>query len=304
MATASNTLDNFNLNDAPSGELTFDQLFPDDTGLQNQPLTAEPGAPLETQPEPQAPVAPESPAPPVEDFYLRAGDSVYKSKEEAERGIQTKDSLIQELRLKEIARTGVDPLTNKPVNLGPQQTQPVQPDYTQDRQRYFQDLVQAVDKNDPNAYYDAQAKLVNDLLAPVAPAIQDLARQRAIQSASTEIKDMGTFLTSPDYKIALDKLPALRGAIQAAESDIRMYNQLPGLYELAYWTSQGQRLPDLLKAAQTQQQPNPAPQTRPLSQPQTSVPPASQARLDLTTRDGRKAIQERMEQGGIQDLRW
>jgi hypothetical protein len=303
MAAANNPLESLNFGDAPGGELTFDQLFPTDQGA--QPTTAESGTPSEpVQPEPQvtAPVPP-----PVEEFFLRAGDSVYKSKEEVERGIQTKDSLIQELRLKEIARTGIDPITNKPVNLGPQQTQPAIPDYTQDQSRYFQDLVQAVDKNDPKAYYDAQAKLVYDLLAPIAPTITQMARERAVQTASTGeqgIKDLGQFLDGPAYKETLSKIPALQGAIEAAEGDMRMYNQLPGLYQLAYWTSQGQRLPDLLKAAQTQPQSNQAPQTRPLTQPQTPVPPTVQSNFDISTKEGRKAIQDRMEQHGIQNLRW
>jgi len=304
MAATPNSLDGFSFSDAPSGvDLSFDQLFPADLGA--QPTTADnSGATSEPiQLEPQAPAPVEPVAPSAEDFYLRAGDSVYKSKEDAERGIQTKDSLIQELRLKEIARTGVDPLTNKPVNLGPQQSQPAIPDYTQDQGRYFNDLVAAVDKNDPKAYYDAQAKLIQDILAPIAPTMQEMARERAINSASTGIQGLGDFIKTPEYQSTLDKVPALKGAIQAAEGDMRMYNQLPGLYQLAYWSSQGQRLPDLLKAAQTQST-NPAPQTRPLTTTQTSVPPTSQARPDITTREGRKAIQDQMEQRGIRDIRW
>jgi len=84
---------------------------------------------------------------------------------------------------------------------------------------------------------------------------------------------------------------------------MRMYNQLPGLYQLAYWSSQGQRLPDLLKAAQ-QPQSNPTPQTRPLATTQTPVPPNPGGRPDITTREGRKALQDQFEAQGGRDFRW
>jgi hypothetical protein len=168
---------------------------------------------------------------------------------------------------------------------------------------YFQDLVNAVDKNDPSAYYNAQAKLVQDLLAPLAPTIAEVARDRAVQAASTDIKDIGTFLQSDEYRNTLQATPSLQNAIQTAESDMRMYNQLPELYRLAYWTSQGRRLPDLLKAAQ-QPQPTQAPQARPLTQPQTSVPPAPAPRADLTTPQGRKALQAQLESQGIDKFTW
>ena len=299
----------FSFNDAPGGDMNFDDLFPSTEGNVLPPTTAEPGTTSKPAPAPQEPVAPTPPLTP-EDFYLKAGETVYKSKEDAERGIQFKDSVIEQLRQRYIFEHGVDPLTNRPVDIPgtygarPQEGQPQVPaNYLQNAQAYFDDLVNAVQQQDHNAYLQAQAKLVFDILEPLAPVISEITKERAVQNVGKEIKDFGDFVGSESYNSVLQEQPALKEAIQLAESNYQMFSQLPGLYKLAYWASQGRRLPELLKAAQ-QPPATPPPPARPLTRPATAAPPVPTAAPDIRTPEGRKALIAQLEASGVATQKW
>lgn len=291
----------FSLADAPGGDLNWDELFPPEQGVP-APTTVQQGtqeAPTAPAPEGQPPAQPTA-TPPTQDFFLRTKSTVYKTAEDAAQGVEHKDAIIEQLRQRYILERGVDPITNQPVQRAPEQ--PVS--YTQDRNRYFRDLVEAAQKNDPERYFEAQQKLVLDILAPYAPSMSQLARNQALESVAAEIKDFREFSGGEGYKKVLEETPVLRQAIEQAEQNPAYQGQLTELYRLAYWTAQGRRLPELLKA---QQQPSqPAAAVRPTAQP-SSIPPSSTpsgSAPDMSTSEGRKAIMKDMESRGIDKMAW
>jgi hypothetical protein len=280
-AAAAQTADWFK--DAPTGDLSFDALFPPEG-------TSAPPEPETTQ----------VPTPPTEEFFLKASSSVYKTSEDAIKGIEEKDALIGQLRTRYIEQTGTDPITGKQVA----PTTPVQPEsesYYKTPDRYFQDLVSAVEQKQPDKYLAAQRRLIMETLAPYAPAIQGFARQQAVDKVSSEVKEAREFLGSPNYQKTLEAMPLLGDAIRNAEQNPQFQEQLPQLYKTAYLVAQGLSLPELLKT----QAPAQAPVTpRPTMGSTTMTPPTQAApREDLGTSLGRKAIIERLE-GRVGNLPW
>lgn len=274
------------------GDIPFDDLFagPSDGGTVTDPAT--PPAPSAT---PQVPAALSTPAEP----FLKAGKTVYKSREEAERSLEYKDQVIENLRQIEIRRTGIDPLTQKVVPPTPQG--PV--NYKQNQAKYLEDLVDAVTKQDATRYFDAQQKMVYDVLEPIAPIIAEFARSRAIGAVSQEIKNFDSFHSGQEYKDTLDALPELKAAIEYAERDVSMNERLPQLYKTAYWATQGRKTPEIVQSAVQAATPPPTP-ARPTTAPGNLAPPTSpSAPLSLATSEGRKAIMASLE-GRIQDAKW
>src|SRR6185312_13675913 len=130
-----------------------DVLFTDVDFLNSEPnatpTTAEPGNTSTTVQTPDPTTV--TPTPTVEDFFLKAPTgSVYKTKEDAERGIAEKDSTIENLRKFAIEQTGFDPLTKRqvaqvPVRT-PQATPPPTPEdnsYVKNPKKYVEDLSKA-----------------------------------------------------------------------------------------------------------------------------------------------------------------
>lgn len=282
------------LNDSPAplDDATFDSLFPTD-GSGATPAAQPQSAPAGTTPaataQPPAPVAQ-----PTDTPYLQGTKSIYKTPEAAVEGINQKDALIDQLRQRYALTTGIDPITNQPI-----QAQPVPQgtNYYEDPQKYLTDLYDAA-KAGPNQYRDVQAKFLMDTLSPIAPAITKLARDQALETLKSEIPDAPAFIGTPVYQKALEQNPELKNAITTAESDFRFHSRLPGLYKIAYYTGQGTQLPELLKAqAQAQPQNQPAP-VRPTMQPSTSSPPTQTARPSLRTIDGIRAVIQEAEARG------
>lgn len=264
------------LQDIPGGDIPFDDLFASpDGGTVTDPATPPAAAP-------QVPATTTAPAEP----FLKAGQSIYKSREEAERSLAYKDELIENLRQVEIRRTGIDPITQKAVPVAPQG--PV--NYRQNNGKYLEDLVAAVSKQDPSGYFQAQQKMVYDVLEPIAPILADFTRSRAVQNVQQEIKEFGKFRTSPEYQDTLKALPELNAAIELAERDLNFSDRLPQLYKTAYWATQGRRTPDIVQSAVQAATP-PTPPARQTTQPATMSPPTQQsAAKTLSTSEGRKAI--------------
>lgn len=269
--------------DAPAGaDMLLDELFSDDQH------------PQFTEHQPQA-----VPAHPV---IKTTTGTVYNSLEDATRGVEEKDKLISELRAKLSAREGVDPITNKPV--GSQTTSPEVPvSYLQDRKKYFQDLRTAVERNDEEAYFNAQLKLLNDAMSPYAGILQTTAKTQAVESVSTELPDFREIMRTPEFEQTLDSMPILKNAIQFAENDPSGAAQLRELYKVAYFTTQGRRMPELVRNT-----PPPTPtQPRPAMVASSVPPPAtpnSGIRPDLSTSEGRKAIIEQQKALGVDRLRF
>lgn len=285
--------------DVPGGDVSLDELFPTDPVVSQQTTaqTSEPVAPVQ-------PVAPQV----QPTFQIRGKDSVYNTVEAAQKGIDEKDALIERMRQRYIMERGIDLVTDRPVNISENKNAPV--NYMQDNKRYMQDLKTAVDKGDENAYFNAQAKLVFDLLQPLAGTINNAAKEQAVQAVSGEVKEFQTFRSSPEFQAVLADNPSLKNAIETSENDFRGHAQLPELYRLAYYASQGRRVPDLIKQA-TQAAAQAAPQSTQPVRPtlgQSTVTPANpqvgSTAPDLSTSAGRKAIFEQFAAAGGNNLKF
>lgn len=286
------------LNDAPAGldDATFDSLFPAD----GQHTAV---APVQQTPAKQD-VAPQGQQTPVvnqqPDFFLKGEKSVYRTPEEATRGINEKDAVIEQLRQRYALTTGIDPITGKPVAINGQ-PQPESIDYSQNPNQYLEDLYAAAKKGGPEAYRDVQQKFIFDTVAPLRPILQKAARDQATEVLNAELPDSKGFVGTPAYSRALDANPELKQAINVGETDHRFHSRLPGLYKLAYLTAQGMQLPELLKAKAPQTQPppvTPAP-VRTTVTPTTTTPTTTNVRPSFGNIEGIRAVIREMEGKGM-----
>lgn len=276
------------LSDAPGGDLSLDDIFGDSP---KTPTTVE-SAPSDPPATPQA----TTPAEPV--IKTKTG-SVYKSIEDAVTGIEHKDALIAQLREQVKTQTGKDPLSqNRPQPTGPKS-------YLDDQEQYFEDIAKAVNDKNTKAYMDAQQKLIWDSLGPLAPTITALSKANAERIVSSQIPEFKGFLDSEQFNQLATEAPLLADAIRAAEGNPQAASQLPELYKVAYFASQGRRVPELIQSVRAEAppvQPRPTVHSSPVPPPATSGTPVAQPSLD--TKEGRKALIERMEGKGVMDLRW
>jgi hypothetical protein len=224
--------------------------------------------------------------------FLKGSESVYKTREAAQRGLDEKDSLIKQLRQSYSLATGVDPITKQPINaIAPQGNE----SYVLNPKKYVDDLQSA---KSPEQLAKVQQKFVFDTFQPIAPAISSMTKNAAIKQVADNIPDFGNFYGSQDYKATLDANPDLKEAVEMAESDISYHPRLAGLLKLTYLTNKGMQLPELLKRATT-------PQTQTTTR--TTVTPSTTAPAEYTTSNeapslensaGRKAIIDRFEKSG------
>lgn len=278
------------------GEISWDELFPaGDTPVAQGATTPQGGTPAPAAPVPPPQPAAAAPAAPV--ITTKTG-TVYKTVDEAIKGIEHKDTVIADMRSRMILATGIDPLTGQPAL--PQSTVQQPKNYLQDDgTAFYTDLVAAANKNDAKGVFNAQTKLIFDALAPLAPVMNSFAKQQAVQQLSAELPDAKEFIGSENYTKALDETPELKQAIAAAESDFQHHSRLPGLYKVAYRISQGLRLPEILKA-QPQQPSQPVRQTTAAS---TLTPTDSHsAQPSMRTKEGRAALRAQLEAKGVADM--
>lgn len=281
-----------NLDDA-----TFDSLFPATTSPAIATVQQPPAKPDQSQ---QPPVVQQ---PPVQgDFFLKGDRSVYKTAEEATRGINEKDAVIEQMRQRYALVTGVDPITGKPVGVNGQPQAEV--DFYQQPDQYLDALYNAAKKGGPEAYRDVQAKFLFDALKPLQPVIQKAAKDQAVETFTAEVPTAKGFVGSPAYTKALELNPQLNEAITISGQDQRFHSRLPGLYKLAYLTAQGMQLPELLQAqaSQTQTPTQQVRQTAPVRttvQPMTSSVPMTVTPPSFKTIDGIKAVIRDMEAKGV-----
>lgn len=245
---------------------------------------------------PQAPVQ----ADPITQPFLTAGQTVYKTAEEAQSGIAHKDNIIAQLRSQAIQTTGIDPLTGQQVGYPqnvqqpgygqpqypqgqwqqpqyqPQQfQQPVS--YLQNQQQYALDLRQAVDAGDNARYFAIQQQLIDERLNATVgmygPMLQQVARSNAVETVAQQIPEFKAFFGSEGYRQALQAAPpVLAQAIAQAEQNPGMASQLPDLYKLVYGQNQTRILSEALKK-QTQSA-QPQGQVRPTAAPAHATPGA------------------------------
>src|SRR5882762_2477743 len=123
------------LSDAPGGDLSLDDIFGDDSQQTTTAVSTESQTTSTNESEP---------------FLKTATGTVYKSVEDAVKGVEHKDALIAQLRQELSDKTGRDPLKRETVtNGGPK-------NYLEDKDTYFKDLSSAVEAKDPEKYMEVQ----------------------------------------------------------------------------------------------------------------------------------------------------
>jgi len=273
MANTEEVPGSFNFDDMPGGDLNLDAIF-SDTPTETEPLTAtqDPGTPTEP-----------------ETFLSTTTGTVYKTADEAVKGIEHKDALIAELRKKLSEQTGKDPITAK-ADAAPQ-------NYHANPKQYFEDIKKATSEE---KLVEVQAKFVNDTLAPYAPLLSSLVKSQAVEQVVSEVPKFVEFQKSAEYDKTLEQFPLIKQSIAIAENNPNMAADLAQLYRMAYEVSAGRNLSTI--AASSRSTPvtpaRPTVSSTPLAPGTTTLAPPS-----LQTSEGRKSIIAAMEAQGIQDRR-
>lgn len=274
----------------------WDSLFstnPTPATPQAQPATQ----PVENGAAPASttPAAPAQPAQP--EYFLKGEESVYKTPEDAVKGVNHKDAQLRDLRTRYALVTGIDPLTGKPVQGGVQpQNQPQS--YSQNPSQYLTDLYDAAKAGKPDAYVEVQRRLIQETLQPYAPQIQQLTKNQALDTLSKDNAEAAKFVGTPGYQKTLEVSPDLANAIAAAESVPEHAPRLPALYKLAHLAGQGLQLPELLKQNTAQIQTTTPTQGRPTATSTSLSPATTTTKPSFGTMAGIKATIADMEARG------
>lgn len=273
--------------DAPDGvNQTIDDLFPN----------------------PEAPPQVAAPAPepaPVQDaaqqYFLKTSTgTVYNTADDAARGVEEKDRVIAELRSRIKESEGRDPLKRNPP--APSSIDPAE--------AFFDEMAKAASSGDKKGYIQAFSKVTESVLAPYAPLLNEVAKERAIRLAEQRTAGVRDFYGSDAFRQITERVPVLKTAIEQLESDPRAGQaQLDQILELAKLASDGLRVPELARA-QAQHAPAPAQSIpRPTLQSSTPTPtPLNRTayRSDderLYSREGRQEIIDRFKRGNDPTLR-
>jgi hypothetical protein len=277
------------MTDAPGGDLSLDDIFGDQSSTQttadNTSDTLQPAAPATS---------------PAEPFLKTKTGTVYKSVEDAVTGIEHKDALIQQLRNEVAQRSGQDPLATRRQ----QEAAARQVNYVDDQSKYFEDIASAVERKDTKGYMDAQTKLIWDTLGPLAPTLVQLSKANAERVVSEQLPDFKGFLNSEQYSEIVQDSPLLADAIKSAEQNPAASGQLPELYKIAYLSSQGRRLPELVKTVRTEAAPVHRPTVHSAQVAPTSTSAGAQASPSLDSKEGRSELIKQMEAKGVANLRF
>jgi hypothetical protein len=270
----------FNFDDAPS-DLTLDEIFANPevkpTAV-TQPQTATEVTPVEAEP-----------------LLKTATGTVYKTVDDAVKGIEHKDALIAELRQKVLEATNNDPLKKK----SEQQDDPALISYIANPKKYFEDIKSAKNEDE---LLKVQGKFVDERLAPYAPIIASVVKSQAIEGLEQEVPEIRKFLHSEAYQKTLDAFPLLKQSIQISEQYPERSGDLAQLYRMAVDASAGRNLP---KSAPVSGSTTPV-VARPTvtSTPATPPPTTRAAQPSFYTKEGRKAIIEEQEARGVENLRF
>lgn len=274
--------------DAPGGDFSLDELFP------NPDVTPQAPTQAPSQPVPQAQPTPSEP------FLQAPSGTVYRSREDAIKGISEKDSFIQRLRTENEALKAQVP---KP----PEPTAPRT--YREAPEKLFDDLVEAANKGDKRRYAETLARYNEELMAPYAPLVSEAAHEKAIRELEATTPDVRAFVNGPDFRSTMEALPRLAQAIEFARNTVEASGQLTELYRLAYLANAGAKAPELVRSAVQQSQPTPG-FNRPTLQPSSPTPTPGPAAPSgnwtelLQSREGRKAIIEQGNARGLGGVEW
>lgn len=302
----------------PGGDVDFDSFF-SGVGKQGEEV-ADSNAipPVEPTTEATEPVVQATQeAPKAPEFVLKtATGTVYKTPEDAVRGIEQKDQLISQLRSMVSAVTGEDPLRKSGAVPGQTTIQQQPVSYLRDSRRYAEDLTKAADLGQKTGNWDSyrnvqaqlQFEVTQQAVGPYMPVVQNVGRQQAMDDVSRSIPEFRNFYGSEAYNKVLESRPKLAGFIAHAETQPTLQEELKELYQSVYDSAQAMKLPELVKQNQPST-PTPAPRM-PISQvsrPSLQVPDQNRGnspaiKPGLQTSASRQALIEQLKQKGVEDF--
>lgn len=299
----------------PVGDEDFDSLFSrvgadgeslaDSNAITADPTTetAEPAEPVKATPEPSR-------------FELKTSTgTVYKTAEDAVKGIEAKDQLINQLRSMVAAVTGEDPLSKAGVKPG-KTTSQVAKSYLQESRKFAEDLTKAAELGQRDDNWDPYRntlgqfvyEIVQSAVGPYMPVVQNVGKQQALESVSKEVPEFRKFYGSEEYLKVLEERPKLASYIQNLEGNPTMQEDLAEVYRMTWDHSQVRKLPELVKQHQEPPKPTPRMPQQVVSRPSLNVPDQGRtitpSKPSLSTPEGRRAIIEEAERRGLADVQF
>jgi hypothetical protein len=230
------------LSAAPGSDQDWDSLFPNPE-LQS---ASQPQVASGTQPQQQPQATQNQP-------FLKAGETVYNTAEDAAAGVAHKDSVIAKYR-DFLAQNGLDPnavLKNEVQTIQRPQAQqePAKPSQYKyyGNPNFFDEVADAAAKRDRARYEqlmsahsrEAANAAIQEVLAPWQTTLAETNRFRAIRQATTEVPEFQKFIEGPGYKKVLDTFPLYKEMVQIGENDPVAAQRLPEVYKSMYLIYQG-----------------------------------------------------------------
>jgi len=218
----------------------------------------------------EEPQAPQAPPPPVPDYFLKAETgTVYKTAEEAARGVAEKDRMIsqQKQQLEYLQRVAQAALGGQP------QAQTA----AQQQASLLNALEGSVQRGDMTFDQAMQAfvqqasqRQFQQGMEPLQPLIRHANRIQALEVAAQRYDpNIASFYGKESYNKTLESYPELREAIEIAEANPQFAAKLPGLYRMTFQLASGTPAPAATQPTQqTVPQSNQPPQTLGLNSPQ------------------------------------
>jgi hypothetical protein len=241
------------LSQAPAADMDWDQLFPNPE-LQHQSAQPQAGS-NGTAPQPELQANQNSP-------FLKAGDSVYNTAEDAINGVIHKDQEIAKMR-NFLKTNGVDPNTLQTTAAQPQVVSQSKPD----NQRFFDRIADAATRRDKDGYENAMKDFFNTLVDPWRPTLAEMNRFKAYQQVSRELPGFKDYYENGGYQETLNKNVLFKDMNQIGEQDPNAAQRLPDLYRSAYFYYKG--------ITPSQGQVTSAPQNTPTVRSQPTLQPSA-----------------------------
>lgn len=227
------------LSKAPGADQDWDSLFPNpeaQTALQPQAAqgTTPQQTPQATQTQP----------------FLKAGDTVYNTAEDAANGLAHKDAIVAKYR-EFLAQNGYDPnalLKDEFQQVRPQvqtQQEPAKqsPYKHYGNPNFFDEVAAAASARDRAKYTQLMGEFAQEAIAanldPWRATLAETNRFRAIRQASAEVPAFREFIDGPGYKKVIDSFPLYKEMVQIGENDPVAAQRLPEVYKSMYLIYQG-----------------------------------------------------------------
>jgi hypothetical protein len=302
----------------PTGDEDFDSLFQrvgvdGENIINSNTIPTEPTTASE-EPATQAPVAASEPT--WREVKTKTG-TVYKTYEDTIKGIETKDTTIEQLRSMLAAVTGEDPLSKSGIKPGTTNAPQKAVSYLQDRRRFAQDLTKAAELGQKEDQWDPYGnvlgqyvyEIVQSAVGPYMPVVQNVGKQQALENVSKDVPDFRSFYGSTDYQKVLEQRPKLAGYIKTLEGNPTMQEDLAEQYRDVWNEHQVHKLAELASKPSVTQNPTPRTPLQPRTQMEFKQEPNDgmrraqpQSKPTLATKEGRKLLIEELERRGLADI--